>query len=102
MAGDVNRLEAEQSLRITEGRLSELRAQYQKDTRLLSYYRQTGLSQAETLIQTASRSLAAGDISYIDWTVLMNQAVQIRSSYLDALQSMRKTLVDIIHLTGKK
>jgi heavy metal efflux system protein len=101
MAGDVNRLEAEQSIRATEGRLSELRIQYQKDTRLIAYFQETGLSQAETIINTASRSLTAGDISYIEWTVLMNQAVQIRSSYLDALQSIRKTVTDIIHLTGK-
>jgi cobalt-zinc-cadmium resistance protein CzcA len=101
LAGEVNRLEAEQSLRLTEGRLLELTAQLQKDTRLIAYHRQTGLAQAETIIQTAARSLSAGEISYIDWTVLMNQAIQIRSSYLDALQSMRKTITDIIHLTGK-
>ena len=101
LAGEVNRLESEQSLRLTEGRLSELTAQLQKDTRLIAYHRQTGLAQAETIIQTAARSLSAGEISYIDWTVLMNQAIQIRSSYLDALQSMRKTVTDIIHLTGK-
>ena len=102
LAGEVNRLEAEQSLRLTEGRRSELWARYRKEQQMISYHRQTGLAQAETIISTASRSLSAGEISYIEWTVLMNQAIQIRSSYLDALQSMRKTIIDIIHLTGKQ
>ena len=101
LAGDVNRLEAEESLRLTEGRHAELWARYRKEEQLIAYYRNTGLAQAETIISTASRSLSAGDISYIEWTVLMNQAIQIRSSYLDALLSLRKTIIDIIHLTGK-
>jgi hypothetical protein len=32
----------------------------------------------------------------------MNQAIQIRSSYLEALKSFRMTVIDIIHLIGKQ
>jgi cobalt-zinc-cadmium resistance protein CzcA len=102
VALEVHQLESAQSYRSLEGRLSELSARYQQNLVQVNYFRETGLSQAETIIHAAATALSAGDISYIDWTVLMNQAVQIRSSYLDALQSMRKTVIDSIHLTGKQ
>jgi cobalt-zinc-cadmium resistance protein CzcA len=69
---------------------------------MVGYFEQTALRQSDIIITTAARSLTAGEISYIEWTMLMNQAVQIRSSYLDALQSKRKTIAEIIYLTGKK
>jgi cobalt-zinc-cadmium resistance protein CzcA len=99
---EANRLEMSQAIRGLEGHYSELMEQYRKDTMMVGYFEQTALRQSDIIIITAARSLTAGEISYIEWTMLMNQAVQIRSSYLDALQSKRKTIAEIIYLTGKK
>jgi cobalt-zinc-cadmium resistance protein CzcA len=102
IALEVNRIETANAIRGLEGRHSELLEQFRKDTMMLGYYQRTGLHQSDILMTTAAKSLAAGEISYIEWAMLMNQAVQIRSSYLDALQSKRKTIAEIIYLTGKK
>lgn len=99
---EVNRMETANAIRGLEGRHSELLEQFRKDTMMLGYYQRTGLRQSDIIITTAAKSLSSGEISYIEWTMLMSQAVQIRSGYLDALQSKRKTIAEIIYLTGKK
>ena len=99
---EVQRVEKANSIRTMEGRLSELKVQYHQNTVQLNHLRQAGLSQAENIIHHASTAFAAGDISYIEWTILMNQAIQIKSSYLDALKQLRMTVIDILHLTGKQ
>ena len=99
---EVHKMETAQSLSALEGKLSELKARYHQNNVQITYFREVGLSQSEKIIHHASTAFAAGDISYIAWTVLMNQAIQIRSSYLDALKSFRMTVIEIIHLIGKQ
>jgi cobalt-zinc-cadmium resistance protein CzcA len=75
--------------------------EYIKNMETVKYYKETGLLHADQIIKNAAKSFQAGDLSYMEWTLLMNQAVQIKLSYLDALQSLRNTNAELIYLTGK-
>jgi len=98
---DVNRIEKENAYRHISGQLKIGQEEYLKNVETVNYYTETGLIQADLIIKNAAKSFQAGDLSYMEWTMLMNQAVQIKLSYLDALQALRKTKAELIYLTGK-
>ena len=98
---DVNRIEKENAYRQVSGQLNMWQEEYIKNMETVKYYKETGLLHADQIIKNAAKSFQAGDLSYMEWTLLMNQAVQIKLSYLDALQSLRNTNAELIYLTGK-
>ena len=101
-SAEVNRLEKESILRNMKGRYMALQQIYQKHMAAVDYYTSQGRALSEQILLNASKSLSAGEISYMEWTVLMNQSVQIKLSYLDALQAMRDTEAEIHYITGNQ
>jgi cobalt-zinc-cadmium resistance protein CzcA len=99
---EVNRIEREQSQRQLLGRLQQLEEEYLKGQKAIDYFEKTGLRQAEQIIFNAGKSLQAGEISYTEWILLTDQAVQIRLEHLEALHSLRNTKAEIIFLTGNQ
>ncbi|HTN08472.1 CusA/CzcA family heavy metal efflux RND transporter [Agriterribacter sp.] len=81
--------------------LQQLTTAYQKEQNNLQYYENTGLQQAELIIQTAKLSFENGEISYLEWTTLMNNAVSIRLNYMDAVHQYNQTIIELEYLTGK-
>ncbi|HRN57834.1 MAG TPA: TolC family protein, partial [Agriterribacter sp.] len=80
--------------------LQQLITSYKKEQNNLRYYENTGLQQAELIIQTARLSFEHGEISYLEWTTLMNNAVSIRLHYMDAVHQYNQTLIELEYLTG--
>jgi len=101
ISADVNRIEKENAYRHVSGQFKIWQEEYLKHTETVKFYTDTGLMQADLIIKNAGKSFQSGDLSYMEWTMLMNQAVQIRLSYLEALQALRKTQAELIYLTGK-
>lgn len=81
--------------------LQQLMAAYKKELNNLAYYENTGLQQAELIIKTARLSFENGEISYLEWTALMNNAVNIQLNYMDAVHQYNQTLIELEYLTGK-
>lgn len=81
--------------------LLQLQQEYKKQELALQYYEQTGLQQAELIINSSRLSFQNGDISYLEWTTLMNNAVSIQLNYLDALRQYNQTIIELEYLTGK-
>jgi cobalt-zinc-cadmium resistance protein CzcA len=81
--------------------LQQLIAAYKKEQNNLEYYENTGLQQAELIIKTARLSFENGEISYLEWTALMNNAVNIQLNYMDAVHQYNQTLIELEYLTGK-
>jgi cobalt-zinc-cadmium resistance protein CzcA len=84
-----------------KNQLRTLQYDQQKSERRLKYYRSTGLKYADEIMSNATLSFRNGDIGYVEWTVLMNNAVSIRSGYLDAVQSFNNSVIEIQYLTAK-
>ena len=72
-----------------------------KAEELLRYYREQGLPQADLIMKQARIAYEKGELSYTDRNALMNQAVQIRLSYLDAMHAWHLAVTEHIYLTGK-
>jgi cobalt-zinc-cadmium resistance protein CzcA len=101
ISSDMNRIEKENAYRQVSGQLNMWQEEYIKNMETVKYYTETGLLHADQIIKNAAKSFQAGELSYMEWTLLMNQAVQIKLSYLDALQALRNTKAELIYLTGK-
>lgn len=62
---------------------------------LVRSYHKVLLPNATTIIQTATQKLNAGEISYLDWVIFLNQALQTRSEYLNAIGQLNQASFDI-------
>lgn len=75
--------------------------QYQMQLRTVAYYEKTGLQNAALIMQTADLQFFNGDINYLEWTMLINNATSIKSNYIDALNDLNKAIIQLNYLTTK-
>ncbi len=78
-----------------------LREECLKQQNNLRYYEKTGLQQAALITRNAELAFKQGEIGYMEWTLLMNQAVGMRLSYFEAVQQFNLALIELEYLTGK-
>jgi cobalt-zinc-cadmium resistance protein CzcA len=74
---------------------------YQTQLQTVKYFEDTALQNANTITQTANQQFANGDINYLEWTMLINNAVSIQSNYTDAVNSLNQTIIQLNFLTSK-
>jgi cobalt-zinc-cadmium resistance protein CzcA len=73
---------------------------YIRNTQLLHSYQSSLLPNASTIIKTATQKLSAGEIGYLDWVIHVNQALQIRSEYLNTVQQLNDAAFEIEKLSA--
>ncbi|SFE02761.1 CusA/CzcA family heavy metal efflux RND transporter [Flavobacterium phragmitis] len=74
--------------------------QLKKYEESLAYYETDGLRNAQTIIEASSSQLQNGDIDYLQWVLVVNQAITIKSEYLDALNAYNKAVVTLQNLNN--
>jgi cobalt-zinc-cadmium resistance protein CzcA len=47
------------------------------------------------LIETASKKLNAGEIGYLEWVMIINQAIQIQNEYFNYVQQLNEGAIEI-------
>lgn len=70
-------------------------SQYQKQVQTVQYYEHSGLSNAQLITQTANQQFANGDINYLQWVQLINQATAIRSEYVEAVRNLNESIIQL-------
>lgn len=80
-----------------EAALSSLRAQEQ----IVQDYRERQLKRAGQVFSAAREQFASGEISYLDWVILHNQAIQVQAGYYDAVMKLNQHMIDIQYLTAR-
>jgi cobalt-zinc-cadmium resistance protein CzcA len=76
--------------------------QYQKDLEKLDYFEKTALSNAQTIIETAKKQFYNGEINYLDWVLLTNQSITIKSNYIDTVIHHNNLIIQLNYLTSKQ
>ncbi|MGB4771230.1 MAG: CusA/CzcA family heavy metal efflux RND transporter [Chitinophagaceae bacterium] len=103
-AGEVNKEMSRLQMFAAEAQyknqFAQLQEQYLKHMATVKFYEQKGLKQAELLISQADVSYRTGNISYVEWTALMKQAIDIKLSYLDALAVLKTTYAEWEYVKG--
>lgn len=74
-------------------------SQYGSYKNIIDHYETFTLGNTATTMQAAAAQYQQGDIDYLQYTLLINQAISLRSSYLDAVKSMNETITEINYLT---
>ncbi|MBP6810306.1 MAG: CusA/CzcA family heavy metal efflux RND transporter [Saprospiraceae bacterium] len=59
------------------------RQEVQKYWESLQFYQNQALPSAKTIVSTANRQFAAGEINYLEWVMLVNQSFELQGQFLD-------------------
>jgi cobalt-zinc-cadmium resistance protein CzcA len=61
----------------------------------LNYYENEGLKNATVIIDAANSQLENGDIDYLQWVLVVNQAITIKNEYLDRINDYNKAIINL-------
>jgi len=75
--------------------LQELQNNFDKQQKALDYYQNEGLQYAEQIINTAQKSYASGDMSYWSYISFLNQAIEIKKQYTEAVHSFNQSAIEL-------
>lgn len=66
----------------------------------VDYYKTKGLQNSELIISTANRQFYEGEINYLEWTMLINQALDIQNKNIDALKRLNDQVIELNALSS--
>ena len=69
--------------------------QFQKYDEAVTYFETTAIKNATIIINTANKQFLNGDINFLEWGFLMNQAITIQSDYIEALKNRNNSVIEI-------
>jgi cobalt-zinc-cadmium resistance protein CzcA len=88
--------------------LSSLQSEYllqitrcRNSSEMLAYYENAGLKNASLISETAGRQFSGGQINYLEWVLLINQAVSLRNEYINALRGYNENFIQLNYLLTK-
>lgn len=95
----VNQLIAENNKQIGMRELKrqfvELNGNYEKLKSQVAYYQQKGLKNSEEIIKTANYQFYRGEINFLDWSILVNQALDIQNVYIDKVKELNDKTIEL-------
>ncbi len=74
---------------------------YNKYLRSVRYFELQAVPEANLIIDQSDRSYQAGAMDYLEYVLSLNRALSIRHGYLEALNNLNQTIVQIENITGK-
>lgn len=89
------RSEYQETFRKNQVRITQLKVLLEAHQQQLDYYEKYATAQAQKMREMASTQLAAGSINYIEWMLIVNQALQIEGGYFDALNQWNETAIEL-------
>lgn len=75
--------------------LKQLLIALEKNRYLLNYYETKGMDHSNLLTRSAAEQFQSGNISYIEWMMLVNQSLQIETDYLNAVSEWNDTVIEL-------
>ncbi len=81
--------------------LEVLFQKYESNTNILNNYKSYVLQNVDVIKETANKQFINGDINFLDWTQLIQQAITIETNYLDAQKAQNDIIIAINYLINK-
>jgi cobalt-zinc-cadmium resistance protein CzcA len=94
-----NELEYGKNQHTTE--LQSALAQYKNNQTMINFFEQQQLPNAKLIQKTAMELFDKGEINYLEWSNLNNQAIQIQRNYLEVVRDYNFNLIKINYLINK-
>ena len=73
--------------------------EYEKLKSETDYYKSKGLKNAETIMKTANRLYYEGEINYLEWSILINQSLDIQNQLIDTQKLLNEKIIELNNLT---
>ncbi len=96
-----SRAEADYTLSQLQTAVSQAFDQVRKYTTGLQYYEHKGLQYAEQIINTADEEFKAGEIDYLQWVILVDQAISIRTAHLTMQEQYNTAVIELLKLNNQ-
>ncbi len=84
-----------------KGQFEKQIQEIQKYRRSLDYYLQKAMPQADLITGQTQKSFESGAIDYVAYIQHMNQALQIKSGYLEAVNNYNQAVIELDYISGK-
>lgn len=75
--------------------------QYQQNKQTIQLYEAAYLKNIHTIKETAYRQFINGEINYLDFVMLNNQAIAIQNNYIDATHNLNQSIIELNYLNGR-
>ena len=82
-------------------RLGQQISNYMNLQRIIENYEQKQLPKSEIILQTAQKQMEVGEIDYLNWVILVNQAVKTKADYIDQLEKLNQAGSELNFLISK-
>jgi cobalt-zinc-cadmium resistance protein CzcA len=76
-----------------QNQYDQLLVQYKSNKQIVETFEKSELQNATSILGTANLQFVSGDINYLEFVMLCNQAFQIQSNYLEALKGYNDALI---------
>ena len=84
-----------------KSRLQQQLSNYNNQLRIVENYEQNQLPKSETILKTVQKQLEVGEIDYLNWVILANQAVKTKVDYIDNLERLNQIGAELNFLLSK-
>lgn len=74
---------------------------YGNNLEKIQYFRNVALANADVIVKTAALQFRNGSINYLEWVMLTNQAVEIKTEYLNAVKDFNTSVIELNYLNNK-
>ncbi|MDI1233070.1 MAG: TolC family protein [bacterium] len=72
--------------------------QFNKSSQLVTYYETIALNNAKTIISSSKIQFSNGEINYLDFVMLTNQAISIQNEYINAVKNLNESILYLRYL----
>lgn len=72
---------------------------YQTQLATIAYFEDNALLNSNTITKIANQQFVNGDINYLEWTMLINNAILIQSNYIDAVNELNQIIIQLQFLS---
>ena len=74
---------------------------YKSNLENVAYLEQNSIPNIRLIYDAATKQFINGEINYLDWVILTNQAISIENSYIDAIRALNESAIQIQFLNQK-
>jgi heavy metal efflux system protein len=82
-------------------KIKEYLALIKKYTETVNYYELNALKNAEIIEKLGGKQFEMGEIKYGELIYIINQSIQLRSNYLDAVNELNRAIINLNYLTNE-
>lgn len=98
---DITKNETAYAGKQLKAELEDALSQFKKNQEIVNDFESSGLKNAKDITQTLNRQLQKGEINYLEWTVLNQQALSLRLDYLNAVNDLNNSIIQLNYLLSK-